>query len=93
MTAMEALLVGLLVRQGSIRGTAHVGYALWPDRRMQPQGAALAAGKIIRGAVDKGYVASIPENKLSRYEATVSGTIALTQYQASLVDERQHSLL
>jgi hypothetical protein len=56
MTLIEHTLLRCLASQGPIRGTAKVGYALWPDRPMQPQGAALAAGKILRGLRDKGKV-------------------------------------
>jgi len=44
MTSIEQTLLRCLATQGPIRGPAQVGYALWPDRAMQPQGAALAAG-------------------------------------------------
>lgn len=46
---------------------------------MQPQGAALAAGKVLRGLRDKEYVASHYESKLSRYEITNQGRIALAE--------------
>ena len=49
---------------------------------MQPQGAALAAGKILRGLRDKGYVASHYESKLSRYEITNQGRTALAEQAA-----------
>jgi len=77
MTSIELTLLQCLATKGPIRGTAQVGYALWPDRSMQPQGAALAAGKILRGLRDKGYVASHYESKLSRYEITNPGRAAL----------------
>lgn len=77
MTLTELTLLQCLATQGPIRGTAQVGYALWPDRSMQPQGAALAAGKILRGLRNKGYVASHYESKLSRYEMTNPGRTAL----------------
>jgi hypothetical protein len=79
MTSIEHTLLRCLASQGPIRGTAQVGYALWPDRSMQPQGAALAAGKILRGLRNKGYVASYSESKLSRYEITNRGRTALVE--------------
>jgi len=79
MTSIEQTLLQRLASQGTIRGTAQIGYALWPDRSMQPQGAALAAGKILRGLCDKGYVASHSESKLSRYEITNQGRVALAE--------------
>jgi hypothetical protein len=82
MTLIEQTLLRCLATQGPIRGTAQVGYALWPDRSMQPQGAALAAGKILRGLRDKGYVDSHYESKLSRYEITTQGHVALAEQSA-----------
>jgi len=82
MTPIEQALLHRLATTGPIRGTAQVGYALWPDRTMQPQGAALAAGKILRGLRDSGYVDSHYESKLSRYEITDQGRAALTQQAA-----------
>lgn len=82
MTPIEQTLLKRLASQGPIRGTAQVGYALWPERSMQPQGAALAAGKILRGLRDKGYVASHNESKLSRYEITKQGRVALAEQAA-----------
>ena len=82
MTPIEQTLLQRLASQGPIRGTAQVGYALWPKRSMQPQGAALAAGKILHGLRDKGYVASHSESKLSRYEITNQGRVALAEQAA-----------
>ena len=82
MTLIEHTLLRCLASQGPIRGTAQVGYALWPDRPILPQGAALAAGKILRGLRDKGCVASYGESTLSRYEITNQGRTALVE-QAS----------
>ncbi len=91
-TKIETALIELLSK-GAIRGTAHVGYALWPERKMQPQGAALAAGKILRGLRDRGAVESHYESKLSRYEVTAAGLEALAEDVRELADERQLNLL
>jgi hypothetical protein len=79
MTSIELTLLQRLSSQGPIRGTAQVGYRLWPDCSMQPQDAALAVGKILRDLRDKGYVASRYESKLSRYEITNQGRVALAE--------------
>lgn len=55
---------------------------LWPDRSMQPQGAALAAGKVLRGLPNHRYVESHSESKLSRYEITNKGRAALVELAA-----------
>ena len=49
---------------------------------MQPQGAALAAGKVLRGLRDSGYIESYFESKLSRYEITSKGRAALAELAA-----------
>jgi hypothetical protein len=77
MTPIQCQLLGQLKDLGSIRGTAQVGYALWPDRSMQPQGAAVAAGKIIRTLRELGYVQVGCEGKLAVYSLTVTGAAAL----------------
>jgi len=92
-TPIERALVKLLVDNGSIRGTAQVGYALWPERAMQPQGAALAAGKVLRGLRDRGIIDSHFDAKLSRYEVTASGREALVADLKEAVDGRQLTLL
>lgn len=79
MSPIEQTLVELLSTAGPIRGTSQVGYALWPDRKMQPQGAALAAGKVLRRLLDKGYVRGYPDHQLSRYEVTERGRAALAR--------------
>ena len=93
MSPIECTLIDVLATKGPIRGTAQVGYSLWPDRSMQPQGAAVAAGKVIRGLLDKKYIVSIEDNKLSRYEATQAGRDALEQHRLAAVDTRQLSIL
>jgi hypothetical protein len=89
-TPIERALVTLFVDSGPIRGTAQVGYALWPERAMQPQGAALAAGKVLR---DCGIIDSHFEAKLSRYVVTANGREALAADLKEAVDERQLTLL
>ena len=92
-TPIERTLVELLVEHGAIRGTAQVGYALWPDRAMQPQGAALAAGKVLRGLRDRGTIDSNFDDKLSRYVVTASGREALAADLQESIDARQLTLL
>lgn len=92
-TTIEKTLIVLLAEKGSIRGTAHVGYALWPERRMQPQGAALAAGKVLRGLRDRGFVISYCDDVLSRYEVTASGREALAADVKKAEDLGQLNLL
>ncbi len=92
LSTIEKFLLNVLSIQ-EIRGTAQVGYALWPDRNMQPQGAALAAGKILRSLRDKGFVSSADREGLSCYAITTSGRFALKEAQESLIDPRQLSLI
>jgi hypothetical protein len=91
MTPIETAFVSLLSIKGPIRGTAQVDYTLWPERSMQPRGAALAAGKVIRGVRHKGYVNSFSDNKLSSYEVTKLGLAALEADRLSAIDTRQLS--
>lgn len=56
LTPIEIRLAYLLVEQVKIEGTAQVGYALWPDKEMRAQGAALAAGRVLRMLENKGMV-------------------------------------
>jgi len=81
LTPIEINLLNLLNKSGSIRGTAQVGYALWPERIMQPQGAALAAGKVLRRLRDSGFVTSSVDNVLSRYDITENGRLALSKVE------------
>lgn len=80
MTLIEHTLLRCLASQGPIRGTAQVGYALWPDRPMQPQGAALAAGKNparpsrqrVRGQLQRKYVVALRNNESRQHYARCS---------------------
>jgi hypothetical protein len=90
---IERTLVALLIDGGPIRGTAQVGYALWPDRSMQPQGAALAAGKVIRRLHDTGAIERHVDATLARYEVTAIGRAWLAADLLESVDVRQLSLL
>lgn len=92
MTPIQRQLLSQLQNVGPIRGTAQVGYALWPDRSMQPQGAAVAAGKIIRALREFGYVEVGSDNKLAVYSLTVTGAAALEADRLSLADDRQRSV-
>lgn len=92
MTPIQRQLLGKLKEIGPIRGTAQVGYALWPDRSMQPQGAAVAAGKVIRTLRAVGHVQVETENKLSVYSLTAAGSAALEADRLSSADDRQASM-
>lgn len=54
MTSIEQTLLQCLATHGPIRGTAQVGYALWPDRSMQPQGARWPQGRSCAAFAIKG---------------------------------------
>lgn len=90
---IEKTLVALLVNGGPIRGTAQVGFALWPDRQMEPQGAALAAGEILRRLWTNGFVIGLADSNLTRYEVTDAGRTALASDLKEAIDERQLTLL
>ena len=50
MTETEQRMFNLIAEAGEWRGTAALGFAMWPDGRAYrtPQGMALAAGKVVR---------------------------------------------
>lgn len=92
LTPIEATLLSLLA-DAPIRGTSSVGYALWPDRTMQAQGAALAAGRILSTLRKNGLVFDVPDAGMARYEISAAGHDALTTFRAEATDPRQLSLL
>jgi len=93
LSPIENELIALLEKNGPIHGTAEVGYALWPDREMQPQGAAIAAGGILRRLLDRAYIEStLVENRRS-YSVTASGIEAREQDRIDAIDPRQLTLL
>jgi len=93
LSAIETELVALLETKGPIHGTAKVGFALWPDREMQPQGAAIAAGGILRRLLDRAYVASTLIDNRRSYSVTESGKEAREQDRIDAIDPRQLTLL
>lgn len=93
LSGIEKMLVALLVSGGPIRGTAQVGYALWPDRQLQPQGAAVAVGGILRRLRTMGFIVGYADAKLTRYEVTEAGRAALASDLKEAIDERQLTLL
>lgn len=93
LSPIEAALVNLLNDAGGISGAANVGYALWPDRDMQAQGAAFAAMGVLSRLQELGYCAAEPDGKGTTYSVTPQGMLALQRYRLSLVDPRQMSLL
>jgi len=89
MRLVERRVVDLLARNGPITGTAAVGYGLWPDRDIQPQGAACAAGRIVSGLVGKGYVQYTMDDKRKCYAVTDAGRAALEEAIKSDINPRQ----
>lgn len=89
---IEYSLLKLLMQRGSIRGTAQVGFALWPDRRMQAQGAAVAAGNVLSRLRDRKMVRHSLDERTSTYTITGAGRRAITDYEAALIDPRQLAL-
>lgn len=93
MTSIQLQLLAHLAANGPVRGTAQVGYALWPDRAMQPQGAAVAAGKVIRALRTLGFLEVGTEANLAVYDINEGGRAALQAEQLTLADQRQMTLL
>ena len=92
LSSIENDLVALLER-GPIVGTAEVGYHLWPDREMQPQGAACAANGILRRLLDRGYIDSDQVGDRRRWCVTTAGSDAREQDRIDAIDPRQLTLL
>lgn len=93
LSAIETELVAMLEKKGPIHGTAEVGYALWPDRKMQPLGAAIAACGILRRLLDRAYIASALVDNRRSYSVTASGIEAREQDRIDAIDPRQLTLL
>lgn len=93
LSPIETDLVALLEKNGPIYGTAGVGYALWPDREMQPQGAAIAASRILRRLLDRAYIASTLVGDRRTCSVTASGIEAREQDRIDAIDPRQLTLL
>lgn len=92
LSSIENELVALL-EQGPIVGTAEVGYRLWPDREMQPQGAACAANGILRRLFDRGYIESAQVEDRRSWSVTNAGREAREQDRLDTIDPRQMTLL
>lgn len=90
---IEYSLLKLLIQRGSIRGTAQVGFALWPDRMMQAQGAAVAAGNVLRRLRERKMVEHSLDERTSTYTIAAAGRRAIADYEAAQIDPRQLSLL
>lgn len=93
LTPAERRVVHLLLKRGPIRGTAQVGFALWPDREMSPQGAAVAVGGILRRLVDKRYVRTWIQDGATVYACTTLGDHAQELDRLDTIDPRQLSLI
>lgn len=92
LSPIENDLVALL-EKGPIVGTAEVGYRLWPDRDMQPQGAACAANGILRRLLDRGYIAPAQVEDRRSWSVTAAGIDAREQDRLDTIDPRQLTLL
>lgn len=93
LSSIETELVALLESKGPIRGTAEIGHALWPDRDIQPQGAAIAAGGILRRLLDRAYIEFALVDNRRVYSVTQSGKAAREQDRLDTIDSRQLTLL
>lgn len=85
-------LIALLINKGVICGTSQVGYELWPEREMQSQGAAAAAGNVIHRLQQKGFISVVIENKHPCYSVTDAGRAALEEARLAAIDARQLSI-
>lgn len=92
LSPIENDLVAML-EEGPIHGTAEVGYRLWPDREMQPQGAACAANGILRRLLDRHYIESCLLDHRRSYFVTAAGRSAREQDRIDAIDPRQLTLL
>ncbi|MBY0242141.1 MAG: hypothetical protein K2X55_22800 [Burkholderiaceae bacterium] len=92
LSPIENELVALLER-GPIVGTAEVGYRLWPNREMQPQGAACAANGILRRLLDRGFIESRQVEDRRSWSVTKVGRDAREQDRLDTIDPRQLTLL
>ena len=81
-----------LLKAGPITGTSEVGHALWPNRLMKPQGAALAVGSILRRLWTRTWV--VPdEGERTTWSITPAGLKAIEEEYRSRIDPRQLSLI
>jgi hypothetical protein len=92
LSPIENDLVALL-EKGPILGAAEVGHQLWPDREMQPQGAACAVNGILRRLIERGYVEATQVEDRRSYAATPAGREAREQDRLDAIDPRQLTLL
>jgi hypothetical protein len=92
LSPIENDLVALL-EKGPILGAAEVGHQLWPDREMQPQGAACAVNGILRRLVERGYVEATQVEDRRSYAVTAAGRDAREQDRLDAIDPRQLTLL
>ena len=93
LSAIETKIVVLLEGTGQARAAAEIGYSLWPDRDIGPQGAGGVAGRILRRMLHLGYVEATLVEGGWAYEVTASGVEAREQDRIDAIDARQMSLL
>ena len=89
LSKIERQLLKLLIDDGPLYGTAQVGYHLWADRDMEPQGAAVAAGGVLRRLIERDCICQERAGGVSKYVITDHGIIALDQALMSDIDPRQ----
>ena len=89
LSKIERQLLKMLIAEGPLYGTAQVGYQLWADREMEPQGAAVAAGGVLRRLIEREYICQERAGGVSKYTVTDNGIIALDQALLSDIDPRQ----
>lgn len=65
MTEIQMKMYNTIKSAGAIRGTATLGFEVWPDGRASrlPQGMALVAGKIAGQLIKLGYVKARAETR------------------------------
>jgi len=88
---IEKIILRVIIEQGSITGTSTVGFAIWPNRNIQPQGAAAGAGRFLRRLIDRGFVITTQDHTaLPCYRVT---SIGHQVWKDETIDSRQMSLL
>lgn len=92
LSAVEEKVLHILLQSGPIFGTAQVGHALWPERPLQPQGAAIAVGGILRRLAERGLVGISRVGPVAQYSVTIAGACAHTAALQERVDHRQLTL-
>lgn len=93
LSRIETRVLRLLLTRGPVVGTAQVGLALWPERQLTPQGAAVAIGGVLRRLVEKRFVRTSINDGVTTYACTTLGDQAQELARLDGIDPRQLSLL